>query len=844
MPRDIPHTRHQNKGFPGRKWPPECAGDENLGVRDSVLFMPSGRSLLVLGELDDEPRQRIASTASEAGFEPTWVTSVEAASAKLTSAEFDSLLVHLGTPGAARVCVKARGKLSKGRFPIIALADDVTASAFVKAFRAGADDIVDTDRVEQLSARLQALPRPSQIPPGPSRGEALIIDPDRGRSEVLERVLADAGFRVESVRDELAAKLNLGRPGIRLVVADAGLGGVTTLVDHGRKKASRAVWVIRTRPEQLPQLAEQFDAEAPISLISAYGPPDDVIFEANRLLANEDSDTRADPRVLHGAIATFSTDDSRREVGFTYNISPSGLYIRTLAAPEADAVSLELKPPGEARPVHIEGRVVRRRSFGPTGREQEPPGFAVELSSGDLSEWEAMFRKAYAEASGQERNQPGPTPSNRALRKPSRPAMRAVAGGKAGGPKAVKPPLRQPKAPPKPPSSKGGAAAGDKTGQTASPAARAPQSSVEEMLADALAWGGAPAPDPGSSPLTVAGTFDTEGAVEVIDESPPDDKPVTLQPAELSSVPPSTGPPGEAAEDEEPNEKTRPDVPVAKRESIPDTDEESPKPAEAGAASPDKSEATGEPEPADQPRVETADEEPAMGATAGATEHGAEGDSAAAAPAVEASAAETPASPPEQQSAPATSQDEAEAGPAGVPKGGAGIRVFVLIAAAAGIIGGTLYALSMRDDRLQPPRSAVTAAPPAAPAETKPSEPVATPTSEQRAPAGEATAEQATGAPERDAGAETETAETPADETPEPEPATEEIPDGYAQLYVESSLDTNVFVHGKEVGTTNTVVLSHCGPRFIRLGKAPGQWESEGVPKIIECGKMNRVKLE
>jgi hypothetical protein len=62
-------------------------------------------------------------------------------------------------------------------------------------------------------------------------------------------------------------------------------------------------------------------------------------------------------------------------------------------------------------------------------------------------------------------------------------------------------------------------------------------------------------------------------------------------------------------------------------------------------------------------------------------------------------------------------------------------------------------------------------------------------------------------------------------------------------LYVESPLDTHVFVHGVDVGATNTTVISRCGAKFVRLGSAPGEWQSEGVPLKIKCGETTRVKM-
>jgi hypothetical protein len=66
---------------------------------------------------------------------------------------------------------------------------------------------------------------------------------------------------------------------------------------------------------------------------------------------------------------------------------------------------------------------------------------------------------------------------------------------------------------------------------------------------------------------------------------------------------------------------------------------------------------------------------------------------------------------------------------------------------------------------------------------------------------------------------------------------------GYALLYVASPLQTNVYVYGLLAGKTNERITTKCGPRFIRLGSAPGVWQGEGLVQIAKCGELTRVEL-
>ena len=66
---------------------------------------------------------------------------------------------------------------------------------------------------------------------------------------------------------------------------------------------------------------------------------------------------------------------------------------------------------------------------------------------------------------------------------------------------------------------------------------------------------------------------------------------------------------------------------------------------------------------------------------------------------------------------------------------------------------------------------------------------------------------------------------------------------GQGFLFVASPFSTNVYVYGLLAGTTNQRLTTKCGPRFLRLGTAPGAWQSEGVVQIVKCGALTRVEM-
>ena len=69
------------------------------------------------------------------------------------------------------------------------------------------------------------------------------------------------------------------------------------------------------------------------------------------------------------------------------------------------------------------------------------------------------------------------------------------------------------------------------------------------------------------------------------------------------------------------------------------------------------------------------------------------------------------------------------------------------------------------------------------------------------------------------------------------------IPRGQGYLFVASSLATNVYVYGNLAGTTNERILTKCGPRFLRLGTAPGAWQGEGSVQMVKCGGFTRIVM-
>jgi hypothetical protein len=65
-----------------------------------------------------------------------------------------------------------------------------------------------------------------------------------------------------------------------------------------------------------------------------------------------------------------------------------------------------------------------------------------------------------------------------------------------------------------------------------------------------------------------------------------------------------------------------------------------------------------------------------------------------------------------------------------------------------------------------------------------------------------------------------------------------------AALVVHSSASTHVFVHGTDYGETNHPLVTSCGIRFVRLGRALGDFIEPGAPYVIKCGRLTELTIE
>ena len=246
-----------------------------------------------------------------------------------------------------------------------------------------------------LTKRLRQIVLAGAVPQVRRRGLAVVADSDRRRRILCARVLRNAGYGVTFAVDAEEALREAAQPGVELVISSASLDAQgDRLAKRARRAGIEAPWVIAAAPRETARVHASVNTLRHVAVYDAYGPPENVLFVANEITRRGVTDARASARVLYGTSIRFrGAGASQDDVGYSYNVSAGGLYVRTLAPlARGTDVWLELCPPRADRRVRLEGRVVWTRGFGPNDAATVPPGFGVQITGGSVGDLERYAR--------------------------------------------------------------------------------------------------------------------------------------------------------------------------------------------------------------------------------------------------------------------------------------------------------------------------------------------------------------------------------------------------------------------------------------------------------------------
>jgi len=366
-----------------------------------------GRNLAVFGAFRDDTVRRLRDAAASVGVATSVVERCEHAPAVLADLDPLAIVLNMASPGADPTCAHVRSQARFAHVPVFGVADERCDLSFTELFAWGGDDLVSLESAQPILRRLRPLlARAAGAPPSqPSRGaSAIVAGPDARWRSVMGRALYNGGFSVRFVSGSADLAEESLVEGVRVVVAvdDLAPEGALAALARARARGSHAAWIVVAPPKRMRAVHAAVAPLGRVSVADGFAPPENALFLANELLARRRADQRSSARLLYGTTVAFrAAGRDEDEIGFSYNASAGGAYVRTLAPLDAgQEVWLEMWPPRSERRVRLVGTVAWKRPFGPHERATVPAGFGVKITAGlgdDLERWRAGY-EAFADS--------------------------------------------------------------------------------------------------------------------------------------------------------------------------------------------------------------------------------------------------------------------------------------------------------------------------------------------------------------------------------------------------------------------------------------------------------------
>jgi CheY-like chemotaxis protein len=353
------------------------------------------RSLILVGTFRQEAVQSVMDAALSVGVATAFVARCDDMPETLAQTpEPLAILLQINAEGAAQACAHIRGQPRLAQLPILGVAAQRDDLAFTELFSWGGDDLLALDSPTSLVRRLRPLASRPHGGREPKRECALVAGSDARWRSVIGRALYHGGFSVRFVASSEDLSQECLADAVRVVVCtdDFGPDGALSALTAARGHRSQAPWIVVVPPKRMAAMRASIGSLGPVSVADGFAPPENVLFLTNELRSQRGVDQRATPRVLYGTTIAFGAAGREQdEIGFSYNVSAGGVYVRTLAPLDAgQELWLEMWSPRSQRRVRLAGTVAWRRPFGPTEGATVPAGFGVKITdglAGDLERW-------------------------------------------------------------------------------------------------------------------------------------------------------------------------------------------------------------------------------------------------------------------------------------------------------------------------------------------------------------------------------------------------------------------------------------------------------------------------
>jgi Tfp pilus assembly protein PilZ len=367
------------------------------------------RSLAVFGVWGDATVRRLRDAAASVGAATTVVERCEDAPAVLADLDPVAIVLRTAAAGADQACAHVRSQARFAHVPVFGVADERSDLSFTELFSWGGDDLVTLDSPRPVVRRLRPLlARAASAASAASHRSgdmsAIVAGPDARWRSVMGRALYHGGFSVRFVSGGADLAEESLAEGVRVVVTvdDLAPDGAPAALSRARARGSEAAWIVVAPPKRMRAVHAAVATQGRAAVADGFAPPENALFLANELLARRGVDQRASARLLYGTTVAFrAAGRDEDDIGFSYNVSAGGAYVRTLAPLDAgQEVWLEMWPPRSERRVRLIGTVAWKRPFGPHERATVPAGFGVKITAGlgdDLERWRAGY-EAFADS--------------------------------------------------------------------------------------------------------------------------------------------------------------------------------------------------------------------------------------------------------------------------------------------------------------------------------------------------------------------------------------------------------------------------------------------------------------
>jgi CheY-like chemotaxis protein len=353
------------------------------------------RSFLALGPFAPDDAVLTAAATTAGGRLRVVATPAGRDALAIEDVSPDAILVHLGATDLEAITELLHTTPALTGVPLIAVAPGLELANALRAAALAADDLLAEDELAaELGAYLVLASEAPALGPPSAQRTVLLADASAPRARLLTFLLSQAGFHVLRAGDGATAlTLATEDEGVDLVILDFALPGCDptsflALVAERLGAAPPGIGITAGAPSS--QTVAAALASGFRHLVDPRRPPDELVFLANEATIRDHGRLRAAPRFPCAIVVRFREGDGPWRHGLSYNVSVSGLFVRTIRPPAAGAVlEIELTPPGHPR-IAARARVAWRKLFSARADRTVPTGMGLKLCEPELDVQKAL----------------------------------------------------------------------------------------------------------------------------------------------------------------------------------------------------------------------------------------------------------------------------------------------------------------------------------------------------------------------------------------------------------------------------------------------------------------------